>query len=85
MKNADPDAENGDSAAEAQELLNTLKDSMEQNGGTHCDNQGLPSWYQLHTPPETPTLLAVLTDSSLDRISIQSPSVNFKFGESGAE
>ncbi|XP_044023748.1 adenylate kinase 7 isoform X2 [Siniperca chuatsi] len=33
VKNADPDAENEDSAAEAQELLKTLKDSMEQNGG----------------------------------------------------
>ncbi|XP_070835539.1 adenylate kinase 7 [Chaetodon trifascialis] len=33
VKNADPDAENEDSAAEAQELLNSLKDSMEQNRG----------------------------------------------------
>ncbi|XP_059209329.1 adenylate kinase 7 [Centropristis striata] len=33
VKNADPDAENEDSAAEAKELLNNLKDSMEQNGG----------------------------------------------------
>ncbi|XP_076605014.1 adenylate kinase 7 [Chaetodon auriga] len=33
VKNADPDADNEDSAAEAQELLNSLKDSMEQNRG----------------------------------------------------
>ncbi|XP_045919021.1 adenylate kinase 7 isoform X1 [Micropterus dolomieu] len=33
VKNADPDAEKEDSAAEAQELLKTLKDSMEQNAG----------------------------------------------------
>ncbi|XP_031728711.1 adenylate kinase 7 isoform X2 [Anarrhichthys ocellatus] len=33
VRNADPDAENEDSAAEAKELLNSLKDSMEQNGG----------------------------------------------------
>ncbi|XP_041809761.1 adenylate kinase 7 isoform X2 [Chelmon rostratus] len=33
VKNADPDADSEDSAAEAQELLNSLKDSMEQNIG----------------------------------------------------
>uniref|UniRef100_A0A8C4FGG7 Adenylate kinase 7b n=1 Tax=Dicentrarchus labrax TaxID=13489 RepID=A0A8C4FGG7_DICLA len=33
VKNAGPDAENEDTAAEAHELLNSLKDSMEQNGG----------------------------------------------------
>ncbi|XP_069392386.1 adenylate kinase 7 [Paralichthys olivaceus] len=33
VKNSDVDAENEDSAAEAQELLQTLKDNMEQNGG----------------------------------------------------
>ncbi|XP_068573915.1 adenylate kinase 7 isoform X2 [Cebidichthys violaceus] len=33
VKNADPDAENEDSATEALELLNSLKDSMKQNGG----------------------------------------------------
>nr|XP_019958624.1 PREDICTED: adenylate kinase 7-like [Paralichthys olivaceus] len=33
VKNSDVDAENEDSAAEAQELLHTLKDNMEQNGG----------------------------------------------------
>ncbi|XP_018553227.1 adenylate kinase 7 isoform X3 [Lates calcarifer] len=33
VMNADPEADNEDSAAEAQEQLNSLKDSMEQNGG----------------------------------------------------
>ncbi|XP_073321863.1 adenylate kinase 7 [Pagrus major] len=33
VQNADPDAGTEDSAAEAQELLNSLKDSMEKNGG----------------------------------------------------
>ncbi|KAM9341251.1 adenylate kinase 7 [Symphorus nematophorus] len=33
VKKADPDEENEDSAAEAQELLHSLKDSMEQNAG----------------------------------------------------
>ncbi|XP_070776768.1 adenylate kinase 7 [Enoplosus armatus] len=32
-KDADPDAENEDSAAEAQEMLKALKDSVEQDGG----------------------------------------------------
>ena len=35
MKNIDPDAENEESAAEAQELLNSIRESMEQNTGTH--------------------------------------------------
>lgn len=34
MKNA----ENEDLKAEAWELLSSLKDSMEQNDGTHCDD-----------------------------------------------
>uniref|UniRef100_A0A7N8XPZ1 Adenylate kinase 7b n=1 Tax=Mastacembelus armatus TaxID=205130 RepID=A0A7N8XPZ1_9TELE len=33
VKNPDPEAENEDSAAEAQELLNSLKDSIDQNRG----------------------------------------------------
>ncbi|KAK9531020.1 hypothetical protein VZT92_010474 [Zoarces viviparus] len=33
VRNPDPDAENEDSASEATELLNSLKNSMEQNGG----------------------------------------------------
>ncbi|XP_037652087.1 adenylate kinase 7 isoform X2 [Sebastes umbrosus] len=33
VKNANPDAENDDSTAEAKELLNSLNNSMEQNGG----------------------------------------------------
>ncbi|KAM6903838.1 adenylate kinase 7-like [Lycodopsis pacificus] len=33
VRNADPDAENKDSAAEDKELLNSLRDSMKQNGG----------------------------------------------------
>ncbi|XP_054469711.1 adenylate kinase 7 isoform X2 [Anoplopoma fimbria] len=33
VRNADPDAENEDSSEEARELLNSLKDSMEQYGG----------------------------------------------------
>ncbi|XP_022606495.1 adenylate kinase 7 [Seriola dumerili] len=38
VKRFDPDAENEDSAAEAHDLLNRLKDSMEQSGG-HMDDQ----------------------------------------------
>ncbi|XP_049452214.1 adenylate kinase 7 isoform X3 [Epinephelus fuscoguttatus] len=37
VKNADPGAENEDSAAETKELLNSLKDSMEQYGGLWDD------------------------------------------------
>ncbi|KAK5916227.1 hypothetical protein CgunFtcFv8_011234 [Champsocephalus gunnari] len=33
VRNVDPDADNEDSAAEAKELLGSLKESMEQNGG----------------------------------------------------
>ena len=34
MRNVDPDADNEDSAAEAKELLASLNESMEKNGGT---------------------------------------------------
>ncbi|XP_056249717.1 adenylate kinase 7 [Seriola aureovittata] len=37
VRRFDPDAENEDSAAEAQDLLNRLKDSMEQSGGQMDD------------------------------------------------
>ncbi|XP_068195196.1 adenylate kinase 7 [Antennarius striatus] len=38
VKNADPDAEYDDSAAEAEKLLSSLKDSMEENGGLLDDH-----------------------------------------------
>lgn len=43
MRNADPDAADENSAVEAKELLNSLKDSMEQYGGTHSDTQIHPA------------------------------------------
>ncbi|KAK2891437.1 hypothetical protein Q8A73_017102 [Channa argus] len=38
LKNADADAEHEDSAADAQELLNSIKDSMEKHGGLLDDS-----------------------------------------------